>query len=126
MNIELTWANHACVRVTRNGFTLVIDAGILSATNATEGADALLYTHAHLDHFDIAKLATAAAARPGLRIYTNKALAAQIQQSGAAAGARVHAVGDGDRFDIGGIPVSVHGEWHALIHKDIPRVRNVG
>jgi hypothetical protein len=63
---------------------------------------------------------------PGLRVYTNKSLAAQIRQSGVAPGARIHAVGDGDRFEVGGIPVSVHGEWHALIHKDIPRIRNVG
>jgi hypothetical protein len=124
--IELTWEIHSCVRVTRGDATLVIDPGLLSADHATDGADALLYTHEHLDHYNAAKLSAAAAARPGLRVYTNKSLAAQIKQSGVAPGARIHAVGDGDHFEVGGIPVSVHGEWHALIHKDIPRVRNVG
>src|SRR5438552_906331 len=118
--IELTWEIHSCVRITRGDTTLVIDPGLLSADNATDGADALLYTHEHLDHYNAAKLAAAAAARPGLRVYTNKSLAAQIKQSGAAPGARIHAVGDGDRFEVGGIPVSAHGEWHASIHKDRP------
>src|SRR5690348_10119361 len=110
--IELTWNVHSCVRVTRGDTTLVIDPGLLSTANATDDADALLYTHEHLDHYDAAKLAAAAAARPGLRVYTNTSLAAQIKQSGVAPGARIHAVGDGDHFEVGGIPVSVHGEWH--------------
>jgi hypothetical protein len=42
------------------------------------------------------------------------------------AGSRVHAVGPGDRFTAAGFDVSVHGEWHAVIHPEIPRVRNVG
>jgi hypothetical protein len=35
-------------------------------------------------------------------------------------------VGPGDAFTAAGFEVSVHGEWHAVIHPEIPRVRNVG
>jgi hypothetical protein len=38
----------------------------------------------------------------------------------------VHTVGDGDAFAPGGIEVHGYGEWHALIHKDVPLVRNTG
>jgi L-ascorbate metabolism protein UlaG (beta-lactamase superfamily) len=126
MTIELTWAGHSCVRVQKDDFTLVIDPGFVSAANAVDDADALLISHEHLDHYDVTKIAAAAAARPGLRIYTNPSVAALLEQSGAAAGAKVRIVGHGDDLTIGGIPVQIHGEWHALIHRDLERVRNVG
>lgn len=39
---------------------------------------------------------------------------------------RVHTVGHGDTFTAAGFDVEVHGELHAVIHPDIPRVTNVG
>ncbi|MGZ4550864.1 MAG: MBL fold metallo-hydrolase, partial [Blastococcus sp.] len=41
-------------------------------------------------------------------------------------GARVHVVGHGDAFTAAGFDVTVHGELHAVIHPEIPRVTNVG
>jgi hypothetical protein len=38
----------------------------------------------------------------------------------------VHVVGHGDVADVAGFEVSVHGELHAEIHPEIPRVANVG
>jgi L-ascorbate metabolism protein UlaG (beta-lactamase superfamily) len=126
VHLQLTWLGQSGLRIERNGFRLVIDAGALSAPDAVQGADALLITHEHLDHYDTGKIAAAVAARPGLPIWTNKSVAALLEQSGAGSGARVHVVGDGDAFELGGIPVHVHGEWHAVIHPDIPVVGNIG
>jgi L-ascorbate metabolism protein UlaG (beta-lactamase superfamily) len=39
---------------------------------------------------------------------------------------RVTTVGPGDAFEVAGLEVQVHGEWHAVIHPDIPVVRNIG
>ncbi|MCU1678829.1 MAG: hypothetical protein JWM93_3587, partial [Frankiales bacterium] len=61
-------------------------------------------------------------AQPGLEIWTNSAVAAQL----AGAGPRVHAVGDGDAFSVGGVDVTVHGEWHEVVHADLPRAKNIG
>ena len=38
----------------------------------------------------------------------------------------LHEVHAGDAFAVGGLPVVVLGEWHAVIHPDVPRVPNVG
>jgi len=41
-------------------------------------------------------------------------------------GSSLHVVGAGDRFEAAGFDIQVHGEWHAIIHPDIPRIKNVG
>ncbi len=124
--MRLTWAGHSALRVEQDGLTTVIDPGALSAGDAAAGADTLLISHEHFDHYDETKIAAAVASRPGLEIWTNKSVAQLLARSGAARGARVHVVGHGDAFDIGGLGIQVHGEWHAPIHPDIPRVRNSG
>ncbi len=124
--MQLTWKGHSCIRIEYDSFVTVIDPGILSAPDAASGADALLITHRHLDHYDTSKIAAAAAARPDLAIYTNKEVAELLAQSGAAAGAAVHVIGHGDTFQAGGLLVRCYGEWHAPIYPDIPRVRNTG
>src|SRR5918998_1025224 len=39
---------------------------------------------------------------------------------------RVRAVGDGDAPTVAGFDVQVHGEWHEVVHPELPRVHNVG
>ncbi|MGF1428878.1 MBL fold metallo-hydrolase [Kitasatospora sp. LaBMicrA B282] len=120
--LELTKYGHACVRIEHHDTTLVIDPGLFTEPEAVAGADALLITHEHFDHFTEEQVRAALAANPGLRIWTNGAVAEQLTGLGAA----VTVVGDGDAFDVGGIDVSVHGEWHAEIHRDAPAVKNIG
>jgi L-ascorbate metabolism protein UlaG (beta-lactamase superfamily) len=124
--LRLTWLGHSCIRVEKDGFRMVVDAGLVSPPGALDGADAILVTHEHGDHYQPGLIAAAVAARPGLRIWTNKSVAALLARSGAAAGAKVHVIGHGDAFEAGGIPVHVYGEWHAPIHPDVPQVRNTG
>lgn len=38
----------------------------------------------------------------------------------------MHVVGAGDALTVAGFDVQVHGEWHAVIHPDVPRMPNVG
>lgn len=38
----------------------------------------------------------------------------------------MHTVGHGDTFTAAGFEVQVHGELHAVIHPDLPRITNVG
>ena len=118
--MQLTKHGHACVVLAEDDRRLVVDPGAYTADDAWAGASALLITHEHADHLVPAKVRAALDADPALEVWTNPAVAEQL------ADRRVHAVGDGDTFTAAGFDVSVHGEWHAVIHPDLPRVRNVG
>ncbi|MFE6504041.1 MBL fold metallo-hydrolase [Kitasatospora sp. NPDC057738] len=120
--MRITKFGHACVRVEHRGTTVVVDPGSFTDPAALAGADAVLITHEHMDHFEESRLRAALEADPALRVWTNRAVAAQLD----GVAQRIEAVGEGDAFEIGGLGVSVHGEWHAQIHPDIPRVQNIG
>ncbi|WP_340556713.1 MBL fold metallo-hydrolase [Streptomyces sp. GSL17-111] len=121
--MKLTKQGHASVRLERDGRTLVIDPGGFSEPEAALGADAVLVTHEHPDHFDEGRLRTALEGNPAAEIWT---LAAVAERLSAAFPGRVHTVGHGDTFEAAGFEVEVHGRLHAVIHPDIPRVTNVG
>ncbi|MEV3986873.1 MBL fold metallo-hydrolase [Nonomuraea sp. NPDC049758] len=120
--MRLTKFGHACVRVEKDGRRLVVDPGGLTEPQALEGADAILVTHEHFDHFSEETLRRAAGSDPALRIWTNASVARRLD----GLGARVTAVGEGEVFTAAGFEVRVYGTWHALIHPDIPRVGNIG
>lgn len=124
--MRMSTLGHSCVRLERDGITVVIDPGCFSDPDALRGANAVLITHEHIDHVVPDQLRAAAAADPDLEVWTNRHVAAQF----ADLGGRVHAVTHGDTFTLGGhsggIDVHVHGDKHAVIHRDIPRVDNVG
>ena len=121
--MELIKKGHSCVRLEEEGRTLVIDPGAFSEADAAVGADAVLVTHEHPDHFDEARLRAALEANPAARIWTLRSVAERI---GPSFPGRVHTVGEGDTFDAAGFEVEVHGQLHAVIHPDIPRISNVG
>ncbi|MEU6770830.1 MBL fold metallo-hydrolase [Streptomyces sp. NPDC046759] len=121
--MKLTKKSHACVRLDKDGQTLVIDPGEFSEEDAALGADAILITHEHPDHFDEFRLRAAMENNPAARIWTLRSVAEQLA---AAFPGRVHTVGHGDTFTAAGFEVQVHGELHAVIHPDIPRITNVG
>ncbi|MFE2938466.1 MBL fold metallo-hydrolase [Streptomyces sp. NPDC059255] len=121
--MRLTKKTHACVRLEKDGRTLVIDPGTFTEEDATHGADVLLVTHEHLDHFDEDRLRAGLEANPGAELWTLRSVAERMS---AAFPGRVHTVGHGDAFDAAGFAVRVYGELHAVIHPDIPRITNVG
>ncbi|MGV9254107.1 MBL fold metallo-hydrolase [Streptomyces sp. NPDC003697] len=121
--MKFTKKSHSCVRLEKDGRTLVVDPGGFSEQDAAAGADAILITHEHPDHFDEGRVRAALDADPGAEVWTLRSVAEQIS---AAFPGRVHTVGHGDTFTAAGFEVEVHGELHALIHPDIPRITNVG
>ena len=120
---KLTKKSHACIRLEKDGRTLVIDPGFFTEEDATVGADAILVTHEHADHFNEDRLRAGLEANPAAEIWTLKSVADQLS---AAFPGRVHTVGHGDTFTAAGFDVQVHGELHAVIHPDIPRITNIG
>ncbi|WP_030978081.1 MBL fold metallo-hydrolase [Streptomyces sp. NRRL S-1824] len=123
LHLTLTKKTHSCIRLEKDGRTLVIDPGGFSEQDAALGADAMLVTHEHADHFDEGRLRAGLEANPAAEVWTLRSVAEQLS---AAFPGRVHTVGHGDTFTAAGFDVQVHGELHAVIHPDIPRVTNIG
>ncbi|MFK4120169.1 MBL fold metallo-hydrolase [Streptomyces longwoodensis] len=121
--MKLTKMSHACVRLEKDGRTLVLDPGGFSEEDAAAGADAILVTHEHPDHFHEGRLRAALDADPAAEVWALRSVAEQLAP---AFPGRVHTVGHGDTFAAAGFDVQVHGELHAVIHPDLPRVTNVG
>jgi L-ascorbate metabolism protein UlaG (beta-lactamase superfamily) len=120
--MRLRKLGHSCVRLEQAGKTLVIDPGSFSAPDALEGANAVLITHEHVDHVVVDAIRTAAQRTPDLHIWTNSSVADML----AGDGLHVDSVAGGDRFRaVDAFDVVVIGEWHAVIHPDVPRVRNI-
>ncbi|MFD4030750.1 MBL fold metallo-hydrolase [Streptomyces sp. NPDC058637] len=121
--LTLTKKAHSCIRLERDGRSLVIDPGGFSEEDAAVGADAILVTHEHPDHFDEARLRAGLESNPAAQVWTLRSVAEKLS---AAFPGRVHTVGHGDTFAAAGFDVQVHGELHAVIHPDIPRITNIG
>ncbi|SDG86928.1 L-ascorbate metabolism protein UlaG, beta-lactamase superfamily [Klenkia brasiliensis] len=119
--MQLTKHGHACVVLSDGDRRLLLDPGAFTEESAWDGASALLITHEHFDHLDVERTKQALDADPALEVWTNRSVAEQLD-----AGQRVHVVGHGDAFTAAGFDVAVQGEWHAVIHPDIPRIANVG
>jgi L-ascorbate metabolism protein UlaG (beta-lactamase superfamily) len=120
--MELTKQGHACVVLSDEERRIVIDPGAFTDPTCLAGATAVLITHEHFDHFEPQRLRAALDADPALEVWTNASVAGQLE----GLGGRVHVVGHGDAVSVAGLEVHVHGELHAEIHPEIPRIANVG
>ena len=118
--MRITKFGHSCVRIEHDGHTLVLDPGMYTDPEAMDGADAVLITHQHYDHWDAELLR-----RIDAPIHTIAAVQAQIHKEAPDLAERVTVVSPGDTFDVG-LPVRVVGELHAVIHPEFPRFDNSG
>ncbi len=118
--MRITKHGHACVRLTTGAHTIVIDPGGFTEPGATDGATAVLITHEHADHYSVDHLR-----RTDAPILTIAAVAARIGEDAPDLNERVTVVEPGERLDVG-VPVSVVGERHAVIHPEMHRFDNSG
>jgi L-ascorbate metabolism protein UlaG (beta-lactamase superfamily) len=118
--MRITKLGHACVRLEHDGTVLVIDPGMFTDPEAVDGADAVLITHEHPDHYVKDTLA-----RTDAPVFTIDAVAAKIREEAPEVAERVTVVSPGDAFDPG-LPTVAVGELHAVIHPDLPRFFNSG
>jgi L-ascorbate metabolism protein UlaG (beta-lactamase superfamily) len=115
--MRLTKFGHACVRIEHDGAVVVLDPGVFTEPEAVEGATAVLITHEHSDHWSPEHLARTAAP-----ILTIGAVAAQLPEQ---LRERVTVLEPGGQVDVG-VPVTVVGEKHAVIHPELPHFDNSG
>ena len=118
--MRITKFGHACVRLETDGHVIVVDPGAFSEPEAVDGATAVLITHEHADHYSADHLR-----RTDAPIHTIGAVAEEIRKDAPDVAERVHVVSPGDQVDTG-VPTTVIGEKHAIIHADLPHIDNSG
>lgn len=118
--MRITKFGHACVRIEHDGTTIVLDPGVFTDPEAVDGADAVLITHEHPDHYLPDHLRATDA-----RIFTIDAVAAKIAADAPELAERITVVAPGETFDAG-FSVRAVGELHAVIHPEFPRLFNSG
>jgi len=118
--MRITKLGHSCVRLEHDGTVVVLDPGMFTEPGATDGADAVVITHEHPDHYLPDHLRATDAP-----VFTIDAVAARIREDAPDVAERVTVVAPGRSFDPG-IPAVAVGELHAVIHPDLPRFHNSG
>ncbi|HEY2241928.1 MAG TPA: MBL fold metallo-hydrolase [Streptosporangiaceae bacterium] len=120
--MRLTKLEHACVRLEKNGTSVIVDPGNWTGPEALDGAAAVLVTHEHFDHLNVDVIRAALAANHELTLWSNEPVTGQFAEFGD----RVHTVRHGDAVDVAGFSVHVYGHDHELLHRDIPIIPNTG
>jgi L-ascorbate metabolism protein UlaG (beta-lactamase superfamily) len=118
--VRITKLGHAGVRLEHDDAVIVVDPGMFTEPDAAEGATAVLVTHLHPDHYDVERLR-----RTDAPVFTVGDLAALIAEQAPDVAERVRVVETGASFDAG-VPVTAVGEWHHVIHPELPRPLNSG
>ncbi|MGV9857323.1 MBL fold metallo-hydrolase [Gordonia sp. NPDC003425] len=122
--MQITHFGHSCVLVELEGSRILFDPGNFS--HGFEGVgdlDAILITHQHPDHCDVARLPDLIAANPQAIRYADPQTAAQLNADDVA-GEWTAALA-GQQVEIGAVTARFTGGRHAVIHPEIPVVDNV-
>lgn len=124
--MRISHLGHAAVLVETDAARVLVDPGNFSADwHGLTDLDAVFVTHIHPDHADPEQLPALIRANPGAKVLVEPSI--------------VNAVGGGDFPDVGAtelaageqtaigdLLVSAVGGQHAVIHRDLPRIGNIG
>ena len=117
--MRLTHFGHACLLVETDSARLLIDPGTFSRVSAVTDVDAVLVTHQHPDHLDLALLRSVLAANPRARVIVDADTARAVE------GLPLPSVaGPGDRLNFGSTTVDVLGGLHAAVYGAVPGCTN--
>lgn len=119
--MQLTHLGHAAVLVEAAGKRILVDPGNFSTSwHSLRDLDAICITHQHPDHVDPQHLPALADANPQAAIFVEAGVPQTAQVRG------MQPMQPGESWHIGGVSVQALGGCHAVIHRDIPRIGNLG
>jgi L-ascorbate metabolism protein UlaG (beta-lactamase superfamily) len=117
--MKLTHLGHACLLVETDDARLLIDPGTMSRFDTLTDLTAVLVTHQHPDHLDVATVAGLLARNAGARLVIDPDTATAVDGLPDAVVAR-----PGERLTFGRTTVGVHGGLHAAVYGEVPGCTN--
>jgi L-ascorbate metabolism protein UlaG (beta-lactamase superfamily) len=116
--MQLTHFGHSCLLAQFDDTSLLFDPGNFShGFEGITGLSAIVITHQHPDHVDVARLPALLDGNPDATLYADPQTAAQL-------GEHCQPVQVGDELSVGSVTVRAVGGRHAVIHPEIPVIDN--
>lgn len=120
--MQITHLGHSCVLIETAGQRVLVDPGDFStAWRGLTDLDAVLVTHQHPDHADPVWWPRLLDANPNAMVAVESSVVDIVDLPD-----RTRRLGPGETIDIGSLTVETIGGQHAVIHRDYPRIGNVG
>ncbi|MGB9302777.1 MAG: MBL fold metallo-hydrolase [Mycobacterium sp.] len=117
--MQLTHFGHSCLLAQFDDTSLLFDPGNFShGFEGITGLSAIVITHQHPDHVDVARLPALLDGNPDATLYADPQTAAQL-------GERCQPVQVGDELSVGSLTIRAVGGRHAVIHPEIPVIDNI-
>jgi L-ascorbate metabolism protein UlaG (beta-lactamase superfamily) len=126
--MRITHLGHAAVLAETDDTRILIDPGnVTDSWQSLTDLDAVLVTHQHPDHLDPENLPALVAANPSAAVLVEPSILELISDGKLPSlGDSARALPPEDQIAIGEVLITAVGGQHAIIHRDIPRIGNVG